>query len=75
MENIERNGPTSPVMEKRTYTVQEVANILGISRNHAYEYIGKIGVRVIRIGATIRIPKTDFEEWFHGVGKTMVSRA
>lgn len=51
------------------YTVQEVADILGISRNHAYEYIGKIpAIRSVRIGATIRISKKSFDTWLDEQG-------
>lgn len=57
------------MQEKRTYTVQEVADILGISRNHAYEYIGKIPeIRSVRIGATIRISKKSFDTWLDEQG-------
>lgn len=57
------------ISEKRTYTVQEVADILGISRNHAYEYIGKIPeIRSVRIGATIRISKKSFDTWLDEQG-------
>ena len=48
------------------YTVKEIADILGISRNHAYDYINDMGFRIIRIGAAIRIPKTEFDKWFDG---------
>ena len=57
------------ISEKRTYTVQQVADILGISRNHAYEYIGKIPeIRSVRIGATIRISKKSFDTWLDEQG-------
>ena len=57
------------ISEKRTYTVQEVADILGISRKHAYEYIGKIPeIRSVRIGATIRISKKSFDTWLDEQG-------
>ena len=66
MESLDEKVASLPTTEKRTYTVKEIADILGISRNHAYDYINDMGFRIIRIGAAIRIPKTDFDKWFDG---------
>ena len=66
MESLDEKVASLPTTEKRTYTVKEIADILGISRNHAYDYINDMGFRIIRIGATIRIPKTEFDKWFDG---------
>lgn len=66
---MEMASAQAAIPEKRTYTVQEVADILGISRNHAYEYIGKIPeIRSVRIGATIRISRKSFDAWLDSVG-------
>lgn len=66
MESLDEKVASLPTTEKRTYTVKEIADILGISRNHAYDYINDMGFRIIRIGAAIRIPKTEFDKWFDG---------
>lgn len=66
MESLDEKVASLPTTEKRTYTVKEIADILGISRNHAYDYINDMGFRIIRIGATIRIPKAEFDKWFDG---------
>jgi excisionase family DNA binding protein len=39
-------------------TVKEVAAILRVGRNQLYEAVARGDVRAIRIGRTIRIPKT-----------------
>lgn len=51
------------VCEKRTYTVEEIATLLGISRTSAYEFVKKGEVKAVRIGASIRISKKSFDEW------------
>lgn len=66
MESLDEKVASLATTEKRTYTVKEIADILGISRNHAYDYINDMGFRIIRIGAAIRIPKTEFDKWFDG---------
>ena len=66
MESLDEKVASLPTTEKRTYTVKEIADILGISRNHAYDYINDMGFRIIRIGAAIRILKAEFDKWFDG---------
>ncbi len=55
--------------QKRTYTVWEIQNILGISRPTAYTLVKKNLFRSIRVGGQIRISKKSFDEWLdQGVG-------
>lgn len=51
-------------MEKRTYTVPEVAEILGISQAKAYEHVksGRIP-GIIRLGSRIVIRKKVLDDW------------
>ena len=49
--------------EKRTYTVDEIQDILGICRTTAYELVKKNLFRHVRIGGCIRISKRSFDEW------------
>ena len=49
--------------DKRTYTVDEIQDILGISRTSSYNLVKKGLFRVIRIGGSIRISKKSFDEW------------
>ena len=48
---------------KRVYTVEEISEILGISRSAAYELVKKDEFKSVRIGATIRISKSSFDAW------------
>ena len=49
--------------DKRTYTVDEIQDILGISRASAYNLVKKGLFHYVRIGCTIRISKKSFDEW------------
>ena len=49
--------------DKRTYTVDEIQDILGICRTTAYELVKKNLFRHVRIGGCIRISKRSFDEW------------
>ena len=49
--------------DKRTYTVDEIQDILGISRTSAYNLVKKKAFRSVRIGGSIRISKKSFDEW------------
>lgn len=46
-------------------TVQEMANILKISRSKAYEIIREETCPIIKIGKCIRINKKEFFEWLN----------
>ena len=48
---------------KRVYTVEEISEILGISRSAAYELVKKDEFKSVRIGATMRISKSSFDAW------------
>ena len=50
-------------MEKSTMSVQELANMIGISLPKAYELVKQPGFPVIHIGARILIPIDAFKEW------------
>lgn len=50
-------------MEKSTMSVQDLANMLGISLPKAYELVKQPGFPVIHIGARILIPIDAFKEW------------
>lgn len=49
--------------EKRTYTVSEIQEILGISQPTAYRLIKKNLFRSVKIGRTVRISKISFDTW------------
>ena len=48
---------------KRTYTVEEISQILGIGRTSAYKLIHSGAFQIVKIGAAIRISKASFDEW------------
>ena len=59
---IDANSPEA-LPEKRTYTVEEIQVILGISRGTAYKLLEKKEFRWFKIGSTYRISKKSFDEW------------
>lgn len=56
--SIEKKKP-----QNRTYTVEDIAAILGIGRTTAYKLAKSGAFKTIRIGSVIRISKQSFEEW------------
>ena len=48
-----------------TLTVEEIASILGISRNKAYELVNSDGFITLRLGKRIVIPKAQFINWLN----------
>lgn len=51
---------------QRTYTVEEIAQILGISTRKAYDFCSKTSdFKVLHIGKRcIRVHRESFENWF-----------
>lgn len=61
---IGRNeSSTTSTAGKRTYTVVEVMEILGVSRKKAYELCNSGSFKIVRIGRSIRVSKSSFDEW------------
>lgn len=58
-----QNGMKEMLPDKRTYTVEEVAHILGIGRTSAYILVKEGHFKIVRIGNAIRISKRSFDEW------------
>lgn len=56
------------VPEKRTYLVQEVADMLSVSRTTAYAIIREGVFESVRIGKVIRVSKKSFDEWLDSKG-------
>ena len=56
------NSPEA-LPEKRTYTVEDIQVILGISRGTAYKLLEKKEFRWFKIGSTYRISKKSFDAW------------
>jgi len=53
----------SIIAEKRTYTVPEIQDILGVGRNAAYTIVKSGAFRTVRIGGSIRVSKKSFDAW------------
>lgn len=47
----------------RTYKVEEIAEILSISRTSAYNLVKEGHFKVVRIGNAIRVSRKSFDEW------------
>lgn len=48
---------------KKTYTVAEIADMLGIGRTSAYNLVKENHFKVVKIGASIRVSKQSFDDW------------
>lgn len=57
------NGTKQELPDKRTYTVEEIARILGIGRTSACILVKEGHFKIVRIGNAIRISKRSFDEW------------
>ena len=58
-----QNGTEKRTLECRTYTVNDIARILGVSKARAYRLVQEELFKSVRIGSAIRIPKRSFDEW------------
>lgn len=54
--------------QSRTYTVNDIAAILGIGRATAYKLANSGEFKTIRIGNIIRISRKSFEDWLKAEG-------
>ena len=59
---VDINSPEA-IPEKRTYTVEDIQIILGISRGTVYKLLEKKEFRWFKIGSTYRISKNSFDNW------------
>lgn len=50
-------------MEKLTMSVEEMAQVVGISKPKAYELVHQEGFPVVRIGRRMVIPKEGLTKW------------
>ncbi len=54
------------VSEKRSYSVAEIAEILGVSKRSVYNLCSSGVIKSVRIGTKLRISKKSFDEWLDG---------
>ena len=57
------NGTKKETPERRSYTGDDIAQILGIGRTSAYILVKEGHFKIVRIGNAIRISKRSFDEW------------
>ena len=62
-----QNGTERRPLECRTYTVNEIARILGVSQARAYRLVQEGLFKSVRIGNAIRIPKRSFDHWLESL--------
>jgi excisionase family DNA binding protein len=70
--NREKDRPT-PVRE--TYTPEELARILGISRNGVYRGLRDGTIPHVRIGNRYVIPKMSVGSWLADIGRQIRERS
>ena len=61
--SIDHSSPYKSLAGKRTYTVEEIAKILGIGRTAAYSLVHSGVFKAVRIGSSIRVSKVSFDDW------------
>ena len=52
--------------EKRSYSVEEAAKLLGVSKRSVYKLCSQNLFKSVRIGTKLRISKRSFDEWLDG---------
>ena len=57
------NSSATRYAAKRTYTVGEICEILGIGRTSAYKLAHSGLFQVVKVGSALRISKASFDEW------------
>ena len=57
----------SPTKDKKTYTVEEIAEQLDISKKVAYSLVKSGQFSYVRAGKSIRVSKVSFDKWLNGI--------
>lgn len=52
--------------EKRSYSVAEIAEILGVSKRSVYNLCSSGAIKSVRVGTKLRISKKSFDDWLDG---------
>ena len=61
--SIDHGDANKSLGGKRTYTVEEIAKILGIGRTAANNLVHSGVFKMVRIGSSIRVSKVSFDDW------------
>ena len=62
-----QNGTEKRPLECRAYTVNDIAQILGVSQARAYRLVQEDLFKSVRIGNAIRISKRSFDHWLESL--------
>ena len=57
----------SPTKDKKTYTVEEIAEQLDISKKVAYSLVKSGQFSYVRAGKAIRVSKVSFDKWLNEI--------
>lgn len=57
----------TPIKEKKTYTVDEIATLLNISKKSAYMLVKTEQFNYVRVGRAIRVSKVSFDKWLNQI--------
>ena len=49
--------------QKRTYTVREIADLLGVGTKAVYALVRSGQFSCVRVGSAIRVSKSSFDRW------------
>ncbi|MCM1541174.1 MAG: helix-turn-helix domain-containing protein [Blautia sp.] len=52
--------------DKRSYSVADAAEILGVSRHSVYKLCSENAFKTVRVGNMLRISRKSFDEWLDG---------
>lgn len=63
MSRVAINTQSDIAHGKRTYKVEEIAELLDIGKTSAYNLVREGHFKTVRVGAAIRISKKSFDEW------------
>jgi excisionase family DNA binding protein len=57
----------TPKNQKKTYTVEEIAEQLGVSKKVAYSLVKSGQFSYVRVGRAIRVSKVSFDKWLNQI--------
>lgn len=52
-----------PANDRRTYRVEDIANLLDVSKSSVYGLVKQGYFKTVKIGSAIRISRKSFDEW------------
>ena len=61
--NADTQAVDTPSYEKRVYTVEEIQDILGISKTSAYNLVKSNAFHCVKVGGHYRVSKKSFDAW------------